>query len=273
MSSHAHHQAESLTSHQEMRVSPGVLKNVHERARERWHRQHPDLTSETGSTGIQEAKRLELIANLDRFCQERGVDITTTKPADEPKLAHAVHDYVSGVVHSRARMVRRLADDNETSPVIHTVPQNPIRRRIDEQYAKLGLNRRAKPDDLRMADEKLLSDRKRHVFAKIFLQDDTGPDMPKDEAASEPRYAKYPEIGIVMQVRDLCNDRGYLVAADGAEVVQAAYGQRFMDLVSYADIIVENDAGERRTIQRQFDIPDDVDVQAENWRGIRGKTE
>jgi hypothetical protein len=214
-----------------------------------------------------------MLVNFELFCTEHGVDIASTKPADEPKLAHAVHDFVTGAVHGRAEVVKRLRDAGEPdAPVtIHTVPADPIRRRINQHYTDFGLDRRAKSKELRAAEEKVLERQKRHVFAKILLQDDLGPDMPKDEAASMARYVKYPEISIVMQLRDACHDKGYLLATDGAEVVQAAYGQRFMDLVSYGDLIIENSTGERRHVQRVNTADIDEEFQAENWRGIRGK--
>lgn len=271
MTSHAQSSPEGVSSQPDLHVNPGVLRNVHERARQRWDHQHPETPAEVPAVDTQEAKRAEMLANLKLFCQEREIDLASNKPADEPKLAHAIHDYVSGVVHKRARTVSELgANTRNSSPLIHIVPHDPIQRRIDEQYTEFGLSRRTKHENLRNKDDAVLAERKKKVFAKIHLQDDIGPDMSKDEPASEPRYAKYPEIGIVMQLRDICNDNGYIVAADGAEIVQAAYGLRFMDLVSYGSFIVENDQGQRRSIQQYFEIPDEEGVRAEEWKGIRG---
>lgn len=274
MSSHAHG-LEEFEGHGRSNIGVEALKAARERAQERWKARETERAREAQLVTTQETKRAELLANLELFCQQKGLELGSVRASDEPKLAHAIHEFVTRVVHNRANSLRQHQEvDTQSTPAkIHTIPAAPIRRRIDEHYTEVGLSRRTKPEELRTADDKLLGERKNKVFATVYLHDEPDSEIEVGSSTSQARYITYPEIGIVMQVRDICNDHGYLFAADGAEIVQSSYGQRFMDLVSYGGVILEDGKGSVHGIQRNFDIPDDPEIQAEVYPRGNSQTE
>jgi hypothetical protein len=229
-----------------------VTHSVRERARERWAK--PADPADAAA----ERKRSEMLRNFEKFCKEHGLDAGSAEVSHEPKLAHAVHDFVHNVVRHRAEQIeaKRQTEPAAAPAKLAIVPYDPVRQRIDRHYARFGAGRRYKSQERRLPEEAVLSRHKRPIFAKVYVsRSEAAPDAEEQTLPSTiPRYVQYPEIGVAMQLRDICFEKGYDRAADGAEITLASYGERFLDLANYSDLVVQGDVGTRR-VQREFDIP------------------
>lgn len=230
--------------------------------------EQPHINEETDRPRIVAEKRHEMLQNFYGYCHDiAGIDPSSTNPADEPALALAVHSFVTSAVH------RRAAADQQRNPTgkssaepIHVIPVEPIRRRINEYYARFGTDRRNAYEESRHAQETYLSSVRKPVYATLILRDETSETGQK----TMPRAAYNQEIGIIMQLREALMEDGKQYAMDGAEIVLAAYGARFLDLAKYADIVVEQSNGQQRLIKRDWDFDEIPEhMRAEEYRPRR----
>jgi hypothetical protein len=197
------------------------------------------------------------------------VDPHTSNPADEPKLAEGLHKFVTGPVHKKAaenNEARRRYDELLSMPMtdgtetvdppkkILIVPFDAVRQRRERFYKRYGLDRRHRSHELREPQEEYLTKQKRGIYNRVKIITEKG------ETQRTPRYTLYPEIGIILQLRDLALDDGATTLMDASEVLLAAYGERFLSLANYSALQVIRDDQPHRTQPHRInpkDIPEE----------------
>jgi len=223
-------------------------------------------------------------ALLDSFMgyskQTGDIDPRTMRPEDAPSVALAAHHFLAEAVQRRIDKYNPPAGtgkhhDSADAPEgrIYVIPLGTIDTRIKTYYQRFGTDRRAKSPVL---FEKEIS----------FLEQTTKPlqvyhyEYPEgaDEEAppvKRPRAEVFPEIGLALRLQRLLDERGNQLAADSVDAVLSAYGERFLTLAGRQDIVLQRENGQQEFIRRsdgvvrKFDIPNDPDLQAEEYNGPR----
>jgi hypothetical protein len=139
------------------------------------------------------------------------------------------------------------------------LPHGSVKSRIGWYFQNFGTNRREKSEAV-FAKEKEFLDRKQPIYGRIYLRD----------TEQEVRRADYfPELGYEIQLEYLLRGRGLTTAADAAEVVLAAQGDRILGFAVMAgrQALHYRQTGLTKQISED-DIP--IDVRAEEPRRKHG---
>lgn len=217
------------------------------------------------------------------------LDITRMKAEDSPSAALATHQFLATTVQKRIDTLnpptqedkhRRVAD----TPVgrIIMIPEAPVTRLINEYYQTYGTNRRLKSPVLRSLEEDFFSKAKKPLDANHY-EEHYDEVLETYTIMKRERADVFPEIAIGRKLHELLQKRGHILAADSVEVVLAAYGRHFTTIFGERGIVKEKENGEqevvleahakkhvsmlgRTSVVTQFDIPNDPNIKAENFR-------
>lgn len=147
------------------------------------------------------------------------IDLETRQHAQARKLALAVHRFCARTGYDAVldRELRRA--EGEKLPKLYAVPEPSITWRINRYYRDFGTNRHTKPQQL-ANDEEVFLRRQAPIYAVVYDAERSSP---------TPRYMIFPELGYAIVLKQLMERLGNQVAADSAEAVLAAYGDRFIE--------------------------------------------
>ncbi len=206
-----------------------------------------------------EAQRQQMLHDFYDFSKEtHDIDPLTSDVKLEHDLALVIHGYAWSRANQHIEKTRQRATDDPTytAPDIRLLDYEKINGRVNYHYRQFGEDRSVINRINRREEETFLISAKRRATAFIYDDNESGNDHTNggkyEGRRGIPRQRRYPEIMLVMELREaLINDRAY-VSAKGAEITFAAYGSIFPALVRERAIDALNEAGMTRRIIKKI---------------------
>lgn len=145
------------------------------------------------------------------------VDPETKQFTQARKMALAVHRFCARTGHDAVLDRELRITEGQALPKLYTIPEPAITWRIQRYYRDFGTERLANPTS---PEQGVFLRQQSAIHSVVYDAHRSNP---------SPRYLVYPELGYTIVLRQLMERLGNQVAADSAEVVLAAYGNRFME--------------------------------------------
>lgn len=201
----------------------GILDGIHTKAQQRWARRAEQVVA---SERHESSRQRMLQAFYSFAAQEKQLDVKSPKRVDEPAIAHAIHEF------AHAAVLRRGATHTVE---VETLDDKRVNRSIDQHYVDFGLVRDAMTGRKKDTELEAVDKMKRKVYIQEYTDEDANVGLP--------RYQRYPEIGITLELRNALFDDGNKLATEATEVVLAAYGSTFPPVTNYRSIELQDDSG------------------------------
>lgn len=220
----------------------------------------PSETETDDRADREEQQRRRMLQDFYDFAKEtHDTDIKSAESRQEHDVALVVHSYAwsRATRHIEKTQERAKVDPSYTQPDLRLLDYERINKRINYHYRQYGKDRTVINRVTRREEETFLLSAKERATAIIYDKQEKESDyvhlQPEEGRRGIPRHQRYPEILLVMELREaLIADRAY-VAAKSAEITFAAYGSIFPALVRERAIRVLDDAGAVRRLIKKIE--------------------
>lgn len=165
------------------------------------------------------------------FAEVTGTELDQVSPEQAPDIAHAVHAYAHDLGSKRVQAIREANKPVVVSGVQFApkhfieIPMDSITQRINRYYQQFGTNRRQKSPQVAAKENQFLA-RKEPVYGRLQVRD--------RQDAPVYREHLFPELHYEIELAHVLELAGNQTAADAAETVLAAHGDRILGFASMA---------------------------------------